>query len=164
MILNKNQTEIDSLLTVNNDIYRIITAFNNNMPLKQLLVNTGFKPLQGEQVEKDLRDTQISRVPLIPFDEEEGSIIVVTLINGEKDFKSGTMGTELAIDVFSPGNQWVIAEGIRPLQIAHSIDNIMKFQVNQTDGVKYRFTDIINAQLSDVLLGYRMLYRSVIDE
>lgn len=105
MILNKNQTEIDSLLTVNNDIYRIITAFNNNMPLKQLLVNTGFKPLQGEQIEKDLRDTQISRVPLIPFDEEEGSIIVVTLINGEKDFKSGTMGTELAIDVFSPGNQ-----------------------------------------------------------
>mgnify|MGYP003345385537 CR=1 FL=1 len=134
------------------------------MPLKQLLVNTGFKPLQGEQIEKDLRDTQIARVPLIPFDEEEGSIIVVTLINGEKDFKSGTMGTELAIDVFSPGNQWVIAEGIRPLQIAHCIDNIMKFQVNQTDGVKYRFTDIINAQLSDVLLGYRMLYRSVIDE
>lgn len=40
----------------------------------------------------------------------------------------------------------------------------MKFKVNQTDGVKYRLTDIINAQLSDVLLGYRMIYTTVIDE
>ena len=57
-----------------------------------------------------------------------------------------------------------INEGIRPLQIAHVINNLMKFKVNQTDGVKYRLTDIINAQLSDVLLGYRMIYTTVIDE
>lgn len=164
MILNKNIKETDSILNVNNDIYRIMTVFNNCQELKKLLVNTNTKPLQSEEVTKDLRDKQISRVPLLPYDEEEGSIIVITLIDGTKEFKSGSMVVTLVIDVFTPGNQWVINEGVRPLQIAHAVDNLMRQELNQTDGVKYRLSEIINAQLSDVLLGYRMIYNSVIDE
>lgn len=164
MILNKNIKETDALVNINNDIYRIITIFNDTQELKQFLVNTGKNPLQSEKIDKDLRDVQICRVPLLPYDEEQGSIIVVTLINGDVDQKSGSIISTLAIDVFTPGNQWIINEGIRPLQIAHVINNLMKFKVNQTDGVKYRLTDIINAQLSDVLLGYRMIYTTVIDE
>ena len=80
------------------------------------------------------------------------------------DQKSETMATTLAIDIFTPGNQWIINDGIRPLIIAHEINNIMKYTVNQTDGVKYRLTDIINSQLSDVLLGYRMIYETIIDD
>lgn len=164
MILNKNLKETDALVNINNDIYRIITIFNNTQELKQFLVNTGKNPLQSGKIDKDLRDAQICRVPLLPYDEEQGSLVVVTLINGDIDQKSGSIISTLAIDVFTPGNQWIINEGIRPLQIAHVINNLMKFKVNQTDGVKYRLTDIINAQLSDVLLGYRMIYTTVIDE
>ena len=77
MILNKNVMETDSFLDVNNDIYRMITIFNNCQELKKLLVYTDKKPLERkEDVNKDLRDTQISRVPLLPYDEEEGKEII----------------------------------------------------------------------------------------
>jgi hypothetical protein len=164
MILLKDRKETDSFLSVNNDIYRIITVFNNCQALKKLLIYTDKKPLQGKEITKDLRDKQIGRAPLLPYDEEEGSIIVVTMINGDIDSKSTTMLATLAIDVFTPGNQWIINEGIRPLQIAHAINNLMKDEMRQTDGVKYRLTSIINSQLSDILLGYRMVYEAVIDE
>lgn len=163
-ILTKNVANTDSFLDINNDIFRIITALNKDVQLKQLLINTDFKPLQGEKIEKDLRDVQISRTPLLPFDEEQGSLITVTFINGELDSKSETMGTTLAVDVFTPGNQWIIAEGIRPLMIAHAVNNIMKYEIKQTGGVKYRLTDVINAQLSDTLIGYRLIYVAVIDD
>ena len=164
MILLKDRKETDSFLSVNNDIYRIITVLNKNQELKKLLIHTDNKPLQGAEVTKDLRDKQISRAPLLPYDEEEGSLVVVTMINGDIEPKSTTMSTTLAIDVFTPGNQWIISEGIRPLQIAHAIHNLMKDEMKQTDGVKYRLTSIINSQLSDILLGYRMIYEAVIDE
>ena len=164
MILLKDKKETDSFLSVNNDIYRIITVLNKNQALKKLLIHTNEKPLQGEEVKKDLRDKQIGRVPLLPYDEEEGSIIVVSMINGDIDPRSTTMLTTLAVDVFTPGNQWIINEGIRPLQIAHAVNNLMKDEMKQTDGVKYRLTSIINSQLSDILLGYRMIYEAVIDE
>ena len=126
MILLKDRKETDSFFSVNNDIYRIITVLNKNQELKKLLIHTNEKPLQGEEVKKDLRDKQIGRTPLLPYDEEEGSIIVVTMINGDIEPRSTTMLTTLAIDVFTPGNQWIINEGIRPLQIAHAINNLMK--------------------------------------
>jgi hypothetical protein len=163
-ILTKSSDFTDSFLDINNDIFRIITAFNKDDELKKLLVNTDFKPLQGSIVDKDLRDKQISRAPLLPYDDEEGSIVTVTFINGELDSKSESMGTTLAVDVFTPGNQWIIAEGIRPLMIAHAVNNIMKHKLNQTGGVKYRLTDVINAQLSDTLIGYRLIYIAVIDD
>lgn len=164
MILLKDKKDIDSFLTINNDIYRIITAFNKNADLKKLLINTDDKPLQGNEVTKDLRDKQIGRAPLLPYDEEDGSIIVVSLINGDVIRDSSTLYTTLAIDVFTPGNQWIINEGIRPLNIAFLINNIMISEMKQTDGVKYRLTSIINSQLSDVLIGYRMIYETIIDE
>lgn len=164
MILLKDRKETDSFLSVNNDIYRIITVLNNCQALKKLLIYTDKKPLQREDITKDLRDKQIGRAPLLPYDEEEGSIIVVTMISGDMDLKSTTMLATLAIDVFTPGNQWIINEGIRPLQIAHAINNLMKDEMKQTDGVKYRLTSIVNSQLSDILLGYRMIYEAVIDE
>jgi hypothetical protein len=164
MILLKDRKETDSFLSVNNDIYRIITVFNKCQPLKKLLVHTDAKPLQGADVNKDLRDKQIARAPLLPYNEEEGSIVVVTMIEGEVDEKTGAMTTTLTIDIFTPGNQWIINEGIRPLQIAHAINNLMKDEMKQTDGVKYRLASINNSQLSDILLGYRMIYETVIDE
>ena len=164
MILLKDKKEIDSFLSVNNDIYRIITVLNKNQELKKLLIHTNEKPLQGAEVTKDLRDKQISRAPLLPYDEEEGSLVVVTMITGDMEPKTNTILTTLAIDVFTPGNQWIINEGVRPLQIAHIVNNLMKDEMKQTDGVKYRLSSIINSQLSDVLLGYRMIYETVIDE
>lgn len=105
MILNKNVKETDSFLDVNNDIYRIMNVFNKCQELKQFLVNTDKKPLEGKEVDKDLRDKQISRTPLVPYDEEEGSIIVISLISADEDPKSDTLHPTLAIDIFTPGNQ-----------------------------------------------------------
>ena len=165
MILNKNVMETDSFLDVNNDIYRIITVFNNCQELKKLLVYTDKKPLERkEDVTKDLRDTQIARVPVLPYDEDEGSIIVVSMVSADESPKTDVLHPTLAIDIFTPGNQWIINEGIRPLNIAHIISNLMKYQLTQTGGVKYRCTGIVNCQLSDILVGYRLLYETVIDD
>lgn len=165
MILNKNVMETDSFLDINNDIYRILTVFNNCQELKKLLVYTDEAPLErAEDIEKDLRDNQLARVPLLPYDENEGSIVVVSLISADESNKTDTLHPTLAIDVFCPGNQWIINEGLRPLQIAHVISNLMKYNLVQTGGVKYRCTGMVNAQLSDILVGYRMLYETVIDD
>lgn len=165
MILNKNTVETDSFLDINNDIYRIMTVLNGNQELKRFLIYTDKKPLEGKQdITTDLRDKQISRVPVLPYNEDEGSIVVVSLISGEMTHKTSTMNTALAIDVFTPGNQWIINEGIRPLMIAHTINNIMRQELKQTGGVKYRLTDIVNCQLSDILVGYRLIYTVVIDD
>lgn len=165
MILNKNVMETDSFLDINNDIYRMITVFNECQELKKLLVYTDKKPLEKKkEVTQDLRDKQISRVPVIPYDEEEGSVIVVTLVSASESNKADTLHPVIAIDIFTPGNQWIINEGLRPLQIAHTISNLIKYKFVQTGGVKYRCTDIINAQLSDILVGYRMLFEAVIDD
>ena len=86
MILNKSIEETDSFLDINNDIYRIITVLNECQELKKLLVYTDMKPLERkEQVDKDLRDNQISRVPVLPYNEDEGSLIVVSFISGDMD-------------------------------------------------------------------------------
>ena len=164
MIINTNKQEIDTFLSVNNDIYRMVVELDKDEHLKRMLVNTDEKPLQGPPVERSLIDKQISRVALLPYDEEEGSIVNVTLINGTMDFSTNTFLGTIAIDVFTPGNQWIINEGVRPLMVAHAIDNIIKFKFNQTDGVKYRLTDILSAQLTDILLGYRLIYTAVIDD
>ena len=164
MILSKNLTETDSFLDLNNDIYRMITVFNDCQELKKLLVHTDKKPLEGADVDKDMRDNQIGRVPMLPFNEEEGSIVVVSFVSGILDPSSTTMASVVAIDIFTPGNQWIINEGIRPLQIAHVINNLMKKELKQTGGIKYRLTDVVNAQLSDILLGYRLIYETVLDD
>lgn len=165
MILNKNVQETDSFLDVNNDIYRIITLFNDCQELKKLLTITTKKPLEhAEDIKKDLRDKQIARSPLLPYDEEEGSLVVVTLVGAEENDKSDTLNPVLAIDIFTPGNQWIINEGIRPLQIAHVISNLMKHKLVQTGGVKYRCRELSSAQLSDILVGYRLLFETVVDD
>ena len=164
MILSKNLTETDSFLDLNNDIYRMITVFNDCQELKKLLVHTDKKPLEGADIDKDMRDNQIGRVPMLPFNEEEGSIVVVSFVSGILDPSSTTMASVVAIDIFTPGNQWIINEGIRPLQIAHVINNLMKKELKQNGGIKYRLTDVVNAQLSDILLGYRLIYETVLDD
>lgn len=164
MILNRDTLENDSFLDINNDIYRIITVFNNCQELKKLLVCTDTKPLEKDDIDKDLRDKQISRVPMLPYDEEEGSIVVISFISGTVAQKTYAIDSCIAIDIFTPGNQWIINEGIRPLMIAHTINNLMRKELKQTGGVKYRLTDIVNAQLSDILLGYRLIFETVIDD
>ena len=164
MIINKNKQEIDTFLSINNDIYRMMKTLDKDQALKKLLVNTDTKPLQGKDVEKSLVDKQISRVALLPYDEEEGSIVNITLVNGVMDHNTNTFKGTMAIDVFTPGNQWIINDGVRPLIIIHAIDNIIRYQFNQTDGIKYRLTDVLSAQLTDVLLGYRLVYVAVIDD
>ena len=165
MILSKNKIETDSFLDINNDITRIMNALNNDQSIKRFLVYTDTKPLENPtDVEKDLRDKQISRVPILPYNEDEGSIIVISFISGEIDPSTTTMNSTIAIDIFTPGNQWIINEGIRPLQIAHAVTNVMRKNLIQTGGVKYRLAGIVNAQLSDILLGYRMVFDTVIDD
>lgn len=165
MILSKNKTETDSFLDINNDITRIMNALNNNQSIKRFLVYTDNKPLENPtDVEKDLRDKQISRVPVLPYNEDEGSIIVVSFISGIMDHKTTTMNSTIAIDIFTPANQWIINEGIRPIQIAHVVNNIIKRDFNQTGGVKYRLAEVVNAQLTDILLGYRLIFDTVIDD
>ncbi len=164
MIINKNKQEIDTFLSVNNDIYRMVVALDKDEMLKRLLINTDDKPLQGPPVERSLIDKQISRVALLPYDEEEGSIVNVTLVNGKMEHQTNTFNGTMAIDVYTPGNQWIISEGVRPLMIAHTIDNIIRYKFNQTDGVKYLLTNILSAQLTDILIGYRLIYTAVIDD
>ena len=165
MILNKNNKETDSFLDINNDISRIIKIMNEIQELKKLLKITTKKPLEHKAVIKeDFRDKQIGRQPILPFDENEGSIIVVTLVSAEENMTTDTLHPCLAIDIFTPGNQWIINEGVRPLQIAHVVSNLMKHELKQTGGVKYRCTTIVNAQLTDILCGYRMIYEAVIDD
>ena len=65
MIINKNKQEIDTFLSVNNDIYRMVVALDKDEMLKKLLINTDDKPLQGPDVKRSLIDTQISRVALL---------------------------------------------------------------------------------------------------
>ena len=106
MILNKNAKETDSFLDVNNDIYRIMNVCNNCQELKRFLVYTDRKPLERtEDVVDDLRDKQIARVPLLPYDEEEGSLVVISLISADENPKTDTLHPTLAIDIFTPGNQ-----------------------------------------------------------
>ena len=165
MILSKNKTETDSFLDINNDITRIMNALNKNQALKRMLVYTDTKPLENPvDVEKDLRDKQISRVPVLPYNEDEGSIIVISFISGVMDYRTTTMASTIVIDVFTPANQWIINEGIRPLQIAHTVNNIIRKDFNQTGGVKYRLAEVVNAQLTDILLGYRLIFDIVIDD
>lgn len=164
MLLNKNIKEFDSFLDINNDIYRIVNELNKGKDLKKLLKNTDSNPLKGQEVTADLRETQINRIPLIPDNEANGSICVVSVVKGDIDDGTDSINLILAIDVFTPGNQWIINEGIRPLVIANEIDNIMKKSVNQTGGIKYRLTDFVSAKLSDILIGYRLLYGVVIDD
>ena len=179
MLVNDNKLETDAFLNLNNDIYRIITLLNSCEELKRMLVYTDKRPLEDYDVKNrktlkelgvksiadyDCRDKQICRVPLLPANEEDGSIVVVSAISGDALFESKTIRTTLAIDVFTPGNQWIINEGIRPLQIAHIINNLLKYKLDQTGGIKYRLTNFVNAQLSDVLLGYRLIFDSVIDD
>lgn len=176
MILAKNKQETDCFLDINNDIYRIQNILNSSENLKRLLVYTDKKPLEDYDVknrasyepesidELDLRDSVICRVPLLPANEEQSSLIVISLISGESIPNAKAMLDTLAIDIFTPGNQWIIDEGIRPLIIAHYINNLINNNLSQTDGVKYRLTNFVNAQLSDGLLGYRMIFDSVIDD
>lgn len=165
MILNKNNKETDSFLDINNDISRILKIMNESQELKKLLKITTKKPLEHKaEIKEDFRDKQIGRQPILSFDENEGSLIVVSLITATEDMKADIMKSRLSIDIFTPGNQWIINEGIRPLHIAHVVSNLMKNELQQTGGVRYRCTAIVNAQLSDVLSGYSMIYEAVIDD
>ena len=165
MILHKNTQETDSFLDLNNDIYRIMTVFNNCQELKRLLVYTDKKPFERkEDVTEDLRDKQIARVPVLPYDEHQGSMVVITIIEGKRDPETKILHPIIAIDILSPGNQWIINEGIRPLNIAHIITNLMEYKLVQTGGVKYRCRGLQHCQVSDVLVGYRLTYETVIDE
>jgi len=165
MILYKNEKETDSFLTMNNDVYRVITALNNNQELKRLLSYTGVNPLEVEaDVSVDLRDKQILRAPVIPFNNDEGSFCTVSLTQGMIDMDTGSSYTLLAIDVFTPSNQWIVNQGLRPLLLCHVINTTIKYNLNQTGGIKYRLKKFTDAQLTDVLMGYRMLFEVVIDE
>lgn len=165
MILHKNSKETDSFLDLNNDIYRIMTVFNNCQELKRLLVYTDKKPLErAEDVVDDLRDKQIARVPVLPYNETDGSMIIISVIDGNRDPETKILHPTLAIDIMTPGNQWIINEGIRPMNIAHIVTNLMEYELTQTGGVKYRCRKLLHCQLSDVLVGYRLLYETVIDE
>jgi hypothetical protein len=165
MILKKKTKEEGALSVLNNDIFRIMTLLNNDQTVKKLLINTGKSPLQNsEEVEKDLRDFSICRVPLVPENTDEGSICVISLIKGDIIPEIATADATIAIDIFTPYDQWLIDEGMRPLLLADKIQSLIKTELIQTGGVKYRLSMIMYAQLTDTFLGYRLLFDTVLDD
>lgn len=165
MILMNKAKEEGVLSVLNNDILRLMTALNNEQEIKRLLIYTDKSPLSREaDVEADLRDKLIGRIPLVPHNEEDSSICVISLVRGDVESSSLTAYATLSVDVFTPGNQWLIDEGIRPLVLSDKIQKVVQTKMVQTGGIKYRFSSIVSAQLTDVLMGYRMLFEVVLDD
>ena len=96
------------------------------------------------------RDEQIRRVLQILSRRTKNNPVLV----GEPGVGKTAIAEGLAQRIFKKD----VPENLKDKRV------IIRSDFNQTDGVKYRLVDIINAQLSDVLIGYRLIYIAVIDD
>lgn len=160
----KNQ-ESDLFLTLNNDILRIVKILDTVPEIRKLLSYIDTDPLDQEDIEKSLIDEAIWRTPLLPMEPKvyRGSHIQVALLSEDMLGGYNNAQTMIAIDVWTPPEQWLIDNGLRPYWICHYIDRAMRLKYNQTAGVKYRLVQVIDAKLSDRLLGFRMVYETVLE-
>jgi hypothetical protein len=161
-----SEQESGLFLSLNNDITKIAQALDSSQEIKKLIYYIDKNPLQKEDVADSLVDKTIWRTPLIPLHNEtdiDASYISVNLLMEDIGTNRNNAATTIAIDVWSPPEQWIINDGLRPLIICNYIDKIMRTHFVQTSGVKYRLDRIINAKLSDRLLGYRMVYETILE-
>lgn len=160
----KNQ-EASLFLSLNNDITKIAYTLDSVPEIRKLIYHIEKDPLQQAEVKTSLVDKTIWRTPLVPLHNEtdiDASYISVNLLMEDVGTNKNNAQTTIAIDVWTPPEQWIINDGLRPLVICDYVDKVMK-NFNQTSGVRYRLDRIINAKLSDRLLGYRMVYETILE-
>lgn len=160
----KNQ-EASLFLSLNNDITKIAYTLDSIPEIRKLIYHIEKNPLQQEEVKTSLVDKTIWRTPLVPLHNEtdiDASYISINLLMEDVGTNKNNAQTTIAIDVWTPPEQWIINDGLRPLVICDYVDKVMK-NFNQTSGVRYRLDRIINAKLSDRLLGYRMVYETILE-
>lgn len=160
----KNQ-EASLFLSLNNDITKIAYTLDSIPEIRKLIYHIEKDPLQQAEVRSSLVDKTIWRIPLVPLHNEtdiDASYISVNLLMEDVGTNKNNAQTTIAIDVWTPPEQWIINDGLRPLVICDYVDKVMK-NFNQTSGVRYRLDRIINAKLSDRLLGYRMVYETILE-
>lgn len=158
--------EAGLFLSLNNDITKLAHTLDSVPEIRKLLYYIEKDPLQKEDVKTSLVDKTIWRTPLIPLHNEtdiDASYISINLLMEDIGMERNKAQTTIAIDVWSPPEQWIINDGLRPLVICDYIDKVMRYKFIQTSGVKYRLDRIINAKLSDRLLGFRMVYETILE-
>ena len=158
--------EASLFLSLNNDILRIAQALNSIQDIKKLLYYKETDPLSQKDVDMSLVDKTIWRVPLLPLHNEtdiDAGYISVNLLMQDIGTNRNSAQTTIAIDVWVPPEQWIISNGLRPLVICDLVEKTMKNNFVQTSGVKYRLEQIINSRLDDRLLGFRMIYETILE-
>lgn len=158
--------EAGLFLSLNNDILRIAQSLDSVPEIKKLLYYREDNPLDQEEVKVSLVDKTIWRVPLVPLHNEtdkDTSYITISLLMEDLSQGRNQAFTTVAVDIWCPPEQWVINGGLRPLLIAHHVDKAMRLKFQQTSGVKYRLDKIINSKLSDRLVGYRLVYETILE-
>lgn len=161
----KNQ-EAGLFLSLNNDIARMAQVLDSVPEIRKLLYYREKDPLQQDEVKMSLVDKTIWRTPLVPLHNEtdkDTSYISINLLMEDIGQERNNAQTTIAIDVWTPPEQWLINDGLRPLIICDYIDKTMRTKFVQTSGVKYRLDQIINSKLSDRLLGFRMVYETILE-
>ena len=158
--------EAGLFLSLNNDINRIVHVLDSVPEIRKLFYYIDRDPLQQKDFDFSLVDKTIWRTPLIPFHNEtdvDASYISVGLLSDEFDGAYRNSSSTLAIDVWTPPEQWIIDDGLRPFLLCHYIDRAMRLKFIQTSGVKYRLSQVINVKLSDRLIGFRMVYETILE-
>lgn len=165
-VFNTENQESNLFLSLNNDINRIVHALDSVQEIRQLLYYIENDPLQQPEVKMSLVDKTIWRTPLIPLHNEtdiDASYISVNLLMDDLTSGDNSSETTIAIDVWSPPEQWIINDGLRPFLICYYVDKVMRTKLRQTSGVKYRLQQVINAKLSDRLIGFRLVYETILE-
>lgn len=166
MIFSTKNQEASLFLSLNNDITRIANTLDNDAKIRKLLYYIDRDPLEKEDVSISLVDKTIWRTPLIPLHNEtdvDASYISINLLMEDLEDGRNQAKTTIAIDVWTPPEQWIINAGLRPLIICDQIDRVMTTQFVQTSGVKYRLDQVIYSKLADRLMGFRMVYAKILE-
>ena len=159
MVLTNSKQFDEMLLNINNDIYRLVSGLNKDEEFKRLLICTDFATNSEKDLSIDLIDKVIVRTPLIPnIDTSTCAITINQAIP-----RDNTYYLQLNIDIYTPLNQWLVKEGVKPILLCHCINNYRK-TFKQTNGVRYRLSKVSNCSLGDDIKGYRLTYNTIIDK
>ena len=118
------------------------------------------------EAEANLVDKLICRTPMIPSRDnsrEMGSYITINLLEDDLSAGKNFSQATVAIDVWTPPQQWIIDNGLRPYLLCSYVDKVMTNIFRQDNGVKYRLVQVINVKLSDDLLGFRLVYETILE-
>ena len=118
------------------------------------------------EAEANLIDKLICRTPMIPSRDnsrEMGSYITINLLEDDLSAGKNFSQATVAIDVWTAPQQWIIDNGLRPYLLCSYVDKVMTNIFRQDNGVKYRLVQVINVKLSDDLLGFRLVYETILE-